>query len=94
MATTACGTPGYIAPEILNKEPYDGRCDFWSLGVVLYVLLCGNAPFFSQDNFELFRMITDGKYEFKDPVWNKVSDEAKDLITGLLKVNPAERLTA
>lgn len=53
-ASTVCGTPGYVAPEILSEEPYDHRCDYWSLGVILYVLCCGKPPFFHTDKYELF----------------------------------------
>lgn len=60
LATTTAGTPGYVAPEIVEKKPYDHRCDYWSLAVTLFVLLSGTPPFFHEDNFELFEMIKDG----------------------------------
>jgi calcium/calmodulin-dependent protein kinase I len=61
LASTTCGTPGYVAPEILEDEKkYDTRVDFWSLGVVMYIMLSGQPPFFHEDNFELFEMIKDG----------------------------------
>ena len=94
LATTTCGTPGYVAPEILNKKPYDHRCDFWSLAVVLFIMLSGTPPFFHEDNFELFDLIKAGKYEFDAPAWKIISKEAKDLITKLLITDPEKRITA
>jgi calcium/calmodulin-dependent protein kinase I len=80
LATTTCGTPGYVAPEVISKEPYDHRCDYWSLAVVLFIMLSGAPPFYHADNFELFEIIRKGKYDFDAPVWTEISDEAKDLI--------------
>jgi calcium/calmodulin-dependent protein kinase I len=94
LATTTAGTPGYVAPEVLSREPYDHRCDYWSLGVVLFIMLSGTPPFYHEDNFELFEIIKKGKFTFDAPAWQHVSDEAKDLIKGLLVVDPNERLTA
>jgi serine/threonine protein kinase len=84
MATTTCGTPGYVAPEILLYEPYDHRCDFWSLGCVMFIMLCGMPPFFHADKFYLFEMTKSGEFNFEAPIWEQVSSEAKDLITRLL----------
>jgi len=57
LMTTACGTPGYVAPEVLAGKGYDHFCDFWSIGVILYVLLCGYPPFYEETNEELFEKI-------------------------------------
>ena len=57
LATTTCGTPGYVAPEVLIKKPYDHRCDYWSLAVVMFIMLSGTPPFYHEDNFELFELI-------------------------------------
>lgn len=60
FTTTICGSPGYIAPEILSETPYDQKADFWSLGVVIYVLLTGEPPFFHENCFELYELIKKG----------------------------------
>ena len=57
FATTTCGTPGYVAPEILEQKPYQYSCDYWSIGVVLFILLSGCPPFFDEDNYKLFEKI-------------------------------------
>jgi len=88
-----CGTPGYIAPEILNNHLYGKPCDMWSFGVILYILLGGYPPFHHDNQRELFKKITKGDYQFHPDYWNTVSDEAKDLIRGLLTVDVSKRLT-
>lgn len=92
--TTQCGTPGYVAPEILEGTPYDTKADMWSLGVIVYILLGGYPPFIEQNQRELFRKIRKGQYEFHEEYWGQVSSEAKDLISSLLTVNPSQRLSA
>jgi len=94
LATTACGTPGYVAPEILKGKGYGKAVDFWSIGVILYVLLCGFPPFYEETNKKLFEKIKSGKYDFPSPYWDDISDMAKDLIRKLLVVDPSKRLTA
>lgn len=92
--TTQCGTPGYVAPEILEGTPYDTQVDLWSLGVIVYILLGGYPPFIEQNQRDLFRKIRKGQYEFHEEYWGQVSKEAKSLIASLLTVNPTERVTA
>lgn len=92
--TTQCGTPGYVAPEILEGVPYDTKSDMWSLGVIIYILLGGYPPFIEQNQRELFRKIRKGQYEFHEEYWGSVSDDAKNLISSLLTVDPAKRLSA
>jgi len=92
--TTQCGTPGYVAPEILEGIPYDTKSDMWSVGVILYILLGGYPPFIENNQRDLFRKIRRGEYEFHEEYWGTVSKGAKDLISSLLTVNPEKRLDA
>lgn len=93
MAQTQCGTPGYVAPEIIMEEPYGKECDYWSIGVVLYILLSGSPPFFEDESCDLFEKIKNAQFTFDDEIWQNVSEEAKDLIKGILKRDPSKRLT-
>mmetsp|Transcript_32147 Transcript_32147/g.78116 ORF Transcript_32147/g.78116 Transcript_32147/m.78116 type:complete len:364 (+) Transcript_32147:73-1164(+) len=92
--TTQCGTPGYVAPEILEGKSYDTQSDMWSLGVIVYILLGGYPPFIEQNQRELFRKIRKGQYEFHEEYWGQVSDDAKNLIRQLLTVQPSKRYDA
>lgn len=93
---TVCGTPTYVAPEILAETGYGLPVDMWALGVITYILLCGFPPFRSPDRNqdELFELIQSGKYEYISPYWNNISSDAKDLIDHLLVVDKKKRYTA
>lgn len=91
--TTLCGTAEYIAPEVLTLEGYDQRADMWSVGVIVYILLGGYAPFEGSLE-ELASAIQRGAYEFHDKYWMYTSTSAKDLISSCLQVNPNLRITA
>jgi len=92
---TACGTPNYVAPEVLKNKGYnDGVVDVWSTGVILYILLCGFPPFYEEELPALFEQIMDGRFDFPKPWWNGISAPAMDLVTKMLTVKPADRLTA
>lgn len=91
--STACGTPGYVAPEVLKNEPYGPAVDMWSLGVILYILLCGFPPFYHESTSALYKQIKKGQYDFPAPYWSDISESAKSLVSGLLTVNPKHRLT-
>ncbi|KAL4130230.1 hypothetical protein PRIC2_006236 [Phytophthora ramorum] len=94
LMQTACGTPGYVAPEILEGRPYGAEVDLWSLGVIAYILLCGFPPFYDENNAALFQSIKSGVYDYPSPYWDCVSDSAKDLISRLLVVDPKKRFSA
>ncbi|EGR32749.1 protein kinase domain protein [Ichthyophthirius multifiliis] len=91
LMTTACGTPSYIAPEVLTGKGYSFSVDYWSIGVILYVLLCGFPPFYQETNDKLFESIKKGEFGFPSPQWDNISENAKDLIRNLLKVDPKQR---
>eukprot|EP00548_Thalassiothrix_antarctica_P001936 CAMPEP_0194146890 /NCGR_PEP_ID=MMETSP0152-20130528/22213_1 /TAXON_ID=1049557 /ORGANISM="Thalassiothrix antarctica, Strain L6-D1" /LENGTH=690 /DNA_ID=CAMNT_0038847539 /DNA_START=71 /DNA_END=2143 /DNA_ORIENTATION=+ len=92
--TNRCGTPSYVAPEILKNIPHDIKADMWSVGVITYVLLVGYPPFMDEKQQELFRKIRSGEYDFPMEDWGVISGEAIELIKGLLVVDPQQRLTA
>ena len=94
LLRTCCGTPGYVAPEILKGKGYTAAVDMWSLGVILYVLLCGFPPFQHENTTKLFKLIKRAEYEFPSPFWDAISSPAKDLICRLLVPNGEKRLTA
>jgi serine/threonine protein kinase len=92
---TSCGTPDYVAPEVITAEgSYDKSVDMWSVGVITYVLLCGFSPFLSSTQTGLFEKIIKCDYDFPDPEWTNISEEAKDFIRHLLIKDPAQRYTA
>ena len=94
FATTTCGTPGYVAPEILSEKPYKEGCDLWSVGVVLFILLSGQPPFYHDDNFELFEQIKKCEFDLTTEEWKGVSSDAKDFIKKILVADPAKRITS
>jgi len=87
------GTPYYIAPEVLF-EKYDEKCDIWSCGIIMYILLCGYPPFNGENDSEILAKIKLGKFSFPDEEWENVSEGAKDLIKKLLTFKPDERPSA
>ena len=91
---TSCGTPDYVAPEVLRGEVYDQSVDLWSVGVITYILLCGFPPFWGESQGELFDKILAADYEFPSPEWDAVSADAKDFISKLLVKDNHARLTA
>ncbi|KND03276.1 CAMK/CAMK1 protein kinase [Spizellomyces punctatus DAOM BR117] len=93
---TACGTPHYVAPEILQQKGHGKPVDMWAIGVITYVLLCGYTPFWAEDNSNtsLFRAILECDYQFDEEYWAEISDAAKDFIRKLLVSDPTRRATA
>ncbi|CAJ0564629.1 unnamed protein product, partial [Mesorhabditis spiculigera] len=97
LMESPCCTPYYAPPEVLGRERYDKSCDMWSLGVAMYILLCGYPPFYSMAGLALSpgmrSRIAKGYYAFPHEEWDPVSESTKSIIRTLLKTNPAERLT-
>lgn len=95
--STVCGTPAYIAPEVLRADfgfKYSRSADLWSVGVILFTMLSGKVPFEDDNQAVLFRKIQRAEYSMSTPEWKQVSEPARDLITSLLCVDAAQRLTA
>lgn len=96
--STSCGTPGYVAPEVLLCESYNESVDMWGIGIITYILLAGYPPFYDennpQDDTALFEKVINVDYDLDDECWDDVSDLAKDFIQHLLVKDPKERLTA
>ncbi|XP_077066409.1 calcium/calmodulin-dependent protein kinase 1Db isoform X2 [Siphateles boraxobius] len=93
IMSTACGTPGYVAPEVLAQKPYSKAVDCWSIGVIAYILLCGYPPFYDENDSKLFEQILRAEFEFDSPYWDDISDSAKDFISNLMQKDPEKRLT-
>ena len=87
------GTPYYIAPDVLNKS-YNEKCDVWSLGVILYILLVGYPPFNGSDDKKIIDAVKKGKYTLDEPEWDDVSEEAIDLVKKCLTYDPDKRVSA
>jgi len=80
---TRAGTAFFMAPEVINRN-YSKACDMWSAGVILYIMLCGYPPFYGESDAEILEAVLEGIYDFDDEVWDEVSEEAKDMIRGML----------
>ena len=91
-ATEPFGTLGYVAPEVLKKQPYSYSCDMWGIGCILYALISGSLPFDHNNQKELMRMTMDDTLKFDLPIWDNISSQCKNLITDLLKKNSSQRI--
>jgi len=90
---TQCGTPGYVAPEILKGKQYDYSADMWSIGVIMYIIIGGYPPFYEDNQQLLFEKIKAADYEFHREFWDNISDDAKDLIAACICLDPEKRIT-
>jgi len=93
VLTTKAGTPYYVAPQVLAGK-YDQSADLWSLGVIMYVVLCGYPPFYGDTDADVLAKVRLGNFSFNAADWKNVSEDAKTLIRMLLKMNPRDRYTA
>jgi len=87
------GTLGYVAPEVLKKEPYSFSCDVWSFGCIIYALISGSLPFDHESQKETIRMTLENKLEFDLPVWKETSEQCKDILRSMLEKNSGHRIT-
>eukprot|EP00758_Cryptobia_borreli_P002531 Tbor_TRINITY_DN3101_c0_g1::TRINITY_DN3101_c0_g1_i1::g.14750::m.14750/K04515/CAMK2; calcium/calmodulin-dependent protein kinase (CaM kinase) II len=98
---SCCGSPSYIAPEVIRvgylrtqREPYDGKCDIWSLGIITFILLSGKMPFQDRNFKKVFQRIIKNQWAFSGEIWDSVSYEAKSFIKEMLTLDPKKRPTA
>jgi len=97
MMATACGTPSYVAPEVLNPDKSQGygpEVDLWSIGVITYILLCGFPPFYGDTVPEIFDQILKANYDYPEEYWSHISVNAKAFVDALLTIDPKKRMTA
>jgi len=94
MMQTACGTPSYVAPEVLNASGYGKEVDMWSIGVITYILLCGFPPFYGDTVPEIFEQIMSASFDYPEEYWGHITPQAKDFIGKLLIVDTNSRMSA
>mmetsp|Transcript_14375 Transcript_14375/g.24482 ORF Transcript_14375/g.24482 Transcript_14375/m.24482 type:complete len:100 (+) Transcript_14375:715-1014(+) len=87
------GTAYYVAPEVLRGD-YDEKCDIWSVGVILYMLLSGNPPFNGNSDLHIIEAVKRGNFAIEGGVWDEVTPQAKDLVVKMLTLDPSKRISA
>lgn len=87
------GTAYYVAPEVLKKR-YDEKCDVWSCGVIMYIMLCGYPPFSGKSDDKILEKVAKGEFDFESEEWDYISESAKDCIRNLLMFDPTKRYSA
>jgi len=90
---TLCGTPGYVAPEVLNRQPYGVEIDVWSLGVIAYITLCGFPPFPLDMASNSVKKVKNAEFTYPMPQWQGISEDAKDFISQMIVVDKDKRLS-
>ena len=88
------GTAYYIAPEIVNGKTYNEKCDLWSIGVIMYILLTGSPPFDGKNDNDILKVVKAGKYSTTINEFKWLSADAKDLIKRMLTMDPKSRISA
>ncbi|XP_031565522.1 serine/threonine-protein kinase 33-like [Actinia tenebrosa] len=94
MMQSVCGTPIYMAPEVIDDLGYSQQCDIWSIGVIMFTLFTGRPPFMADTEEKLYELIKKGEVDFSDECWETCHESARNLLLGMLKVDPAHRRTA
>jgi len=90
---TMCGTISYTAPEVIQGKAYGKQVDYWSIGVIMYILLCGYPPFYGESDFDIATSIISRDPDMPDDEWGHVSDRGKEVVKGLLNRDPKKRLS-
>lgn len=94
LLRSKCGTPVYMAPEMLQNRPYDESVDIWAAGILLYIILSGTLPFYADNPDDFLELVLNSSFSFPDSEWANVSEAAKDLIRKILVPDPKRRLSS